>query len=389
MSFDRRDFFQAVFASGALAALLGSERNAAAATKALADTPETEAPGNAFTFWSHYYSGHTSGAEHDLFKNLIPKAPRGGADPERQINFLNYDANNKNLRFPQQVHPEELLDYPGDVAVTMKVGGVRLSQEDQETFRNANAANLRLDMAQNKNLLNISDKLAWASLAALFPSNAGKLPPLQDLSFSPSANNNMLLPGGSGMLGVNVSMTHRESNFYKILGGLVTEMDRFSPIMGLPAISVTALDGVYKLWGYIENRTIFLFQTPAPQQVFATQPARTQAKTTQGLNIVEGDYVLVPQKHIPLLNNRLSDYKMAQSYLVPKDAPDSASVYELAKKMEPDFSYVTANISVTPVVQYGAEVPTPSGAKSSGSSSSSSSAAKKSTSSVSSATKKP
>jgi hypothetical protein len=389
MSMNRRSFLEHVLASGALAGLgVGAEPFARGQATAAQD-PNAVGSSNAYAFWSNYYAGHlpnsseTQSGAMGLFGGKKGDKD-AGVQQDRQVNFLSYDTKSSALRFPQAVENSELLDTPGDVSLSTSVGGIRLSKEDQDTFKNAGAAQLRVDLAQNESMskyFNISDKLAWASMAALMPSKLGTMPPLQDLSFDPSTTKDVLLPGGTGSIGVNVSLTHRESTFYKLMGGFVTELGRFSPIMGLPAISVTALSDIYKLYGYLEHRAEFLFQTKAPMLAYTTQQARASAKSSFGVNLVTGDYILVPQQHVATIQSHLTDLKLMQNYLVPQDAKSTGSVYDMAQSGDvPDISYVTLNVKLAPAFSNGGPSGTvPAGTMSAPSSSSSSKSAAKST----------
>jgi hypothetical protein len=263
------------------------------------------------------------------------------------VSYIHYNQKQKKLRFSHEIDPEELFPDPGDVAVTMNVTGIRLSQSDREKFKKTESAQLRLDLAQNKSMLSVIDKLAWASIAALFVSH-GKVPSIQDLSFSSDSTKDMILPGGTGLLGVNVSMAFRESRLYQVLQVVVKEVGRFAPVIGLPAVSLTALNEFNKLYGKIEHRTTFLFQTTSPQRIFATKPARDEADTTAGINLVSGDYVLLPQEHAEEFQSHLHDFKLVSGYLVPGKTDENAPIYEIADKITPDVSYVAVNIKVTP-----------------------------------------
>lgn len=72
-----------------------------------------------------------------------------------------------------------------------------------------------------------------------------------------------------------------------------SEINRYAPILGLPAISTTAPNSFCTLYGSLEQRTTFLLNG-FPQQAYTTRGARASANTSAGLNLVPGDYVLVP-----------------------------------------------------------------------------------------------
>lgn len=333
MQLDRRHFVELLLASGAFPAISTVAGAKEKTGELLADQSKTAEMGNSEAFWSNYYHPQRGGDS--------------GADADRRVSYIHYNQKEKKLRFSQEIQSAELFPDPGDVAVTMNVTGIRLSQKDREKFKQSQSAQLRLDLAQNKPMFSLIDKLAWASVAALFVSE-GKVPPVQDLSFSPDSTKDMILPSGTGLLGVNVSMTHRESRMYQVLQVVVKEVGRFAPVIGLPAISLTALNEFNQLYGKIEHRTTFLFQTTAPQRVFATKPARDDANTTSGINLVSGDYVLLPQEHVQEFQPHLSDFKLVSGYLVPANTDENTSVYQIADKITPDVSYVAVNIKVTP-----------------------------------------
>jgi hypothetical protein len=193
----------------------------------------------------------------------------------------------------------------------------------------------------------------------------------------------IVLPGGFGHLAVNVSMVHKESAFWTVIKTLVNDASAVAPVLGFPEISVTALAGFSKLYGVLANRSTFLFQA-RPQPAYATQEARQKANTTIGINLPQGDYVLVPQSHTDDLKPYLDKMKVVNGYMVPKDASASDSTYESAEKAQPDISYITMNMTVNSLVTMGEPPPPPAPPKTTSSSGSSSSSTKKKTTSTSS-----
>lgn len=373
MTISRRTFLGELAASGALGGLLAKPETAAALSAALDDTTQP-GEGNAADFWGSFMA--KAPHERGLLGHKLP-----GTDADRQVNFLHFDAD-KGLRYADQIDANELPDYPGDVAVSMTVGGIRLSSEDRAKFEQLQSAQLRIDMLQGEQMFGMIDPLAWMALAAIFPDEGGKLPPLQNLSFDPSSTaNNMqkiVLPGGYGHVAVNVSMVHKASAFWTVINTLVTDASHIAPVLGLPAISVTALTGFSKLYGVLANRSTFLFQA-RPQPAYATQAAREKANSTIGMNLPTGDYVLVPQSHTDDLKPYLDKMKLANGYMVPKDAPASDSTYESAEKAQPDISYITMHMSVNQLMQMGE--PQNGGSSGGGGGGSSSSSSKKKSSS--------
>jgi hypothetical protein len=111
---------------------------------------------------------------------------------------------------------------------------------------------------------------------------------------------------------------------------------------------VEALQGFSSLYGAFEQRTTFLLNS-FPQLAFATQQARVAAQSQQGLNLVSGDYILVPHVYTDQLTPHLDQVELRQGYLVPKGAPSNSSVIDQALGLKPDITYLSATIGFTPI----------------------------------------
>jgi hypothetical protein len=382
MSASRRTFLQRTLMTGGLIGLLESaasepafaQQLLASAAQANGDAGSGASAGkhDSKNFWDAFGAmADTSDAPpsgvhgRGLFKK--PTAGGGGAAvaSDRLIDYYHYYTDPKtketSLRLATSIDPNELMDHEGDITASVNVNGFHMAGEDRQTFDQLQSAQLRIDMVQTQSMMpNYLDTMAWMSLAGLFPDKAGKLPPLQDLTFNPSSGggkmNQMVLPGGSGQMAVNLSMTHKESLFYSVIKNLTSEVGRFSPLLGLPAISVTALKGFCSLYGALEQRTTFLLSS-MPKAAYATQAARESAQTQSGLNLVPGDYVLVPNAHSAELASYLDKLEMRQGYLVPKGSPKTTSVYDLAASLKPDITYLSASISLKPLAAAPAPAP--------------------------------
>jgi len=375
MSASRRSFLQQTILTGGLMGLLESSSTRSALAEELAAAAQAgvgvgdgghTAPHDSQNFWDAFgavadtpSTGHPAGVGgRGLFRKTDPAAaanPSGASD--RLVDYYHYYTDPKTkestLRLATSIDSGELLDHPGDISANVAVEGFHMAGEDREKFNQLQSAQLRLDMVQNQSLLpEYLDTMAWMSLAGLFPDSTGKLPPLQDLSFNPSSGSQkmsaMVLPGGSGQMAVNLSMTHKASTFYLVIKNLTNEVGRFAPLIGLPAISVTALKGFCNLYGAMEQRTTFLLNS-MPKPAYATQLARQLAQTSSGLNLVPGDYVLVPNAYSSELTPFLDKLDLRQGYLVPKGASATTSVYDLAAAAKPDITYLTASIGLKPM----------------------------------------
>jgi hypothetical protein len=371
MSASRRDFLQNALMSGGLAPFLGTasgrrlfEGLLKAAPPGASNAGQAVGAHDSEKFWSSFGASvapDASGRTRGLFSKKKPDAGVGALD--RQIDFFNYDPVRKTMRFATSIEPKEMLDYHGDIQASLSVNGFRAAAEDRAQFQSLQSAQLRIDVVQTKSLMqNLLDPMAWTSLATMFPDSSGALPPMQNLSFDPGAGSRgmkqVILPGGSGQWAVNLSMAHKQSAFVGILQTITSAVGKFAPIVGLPAISVEALQGFSDLYGKFEQRTTFLLNS-FPQLGFATQQARAAAATEQGFNMVPGDYILVPHAYTAQLIPHLDDLELRQGYLVPKGSPTNTSIIDLALPLKPDITYLSATIGLKPIMA-ATEDPMPS-----------------------------
>ncbi|HEY4380048.1 MAG TPA: hypothetical protein VGN01_06855 [Acidobacteriaceae bacterium] len=361
MSGSRRDFLQNALMSGAFAPLLGTASGSRffASMMDAAGQGGSQAQGahDSEKFWSSFGAAVNSAPEpggrtRGLFSKKKPDTSAGALD--RQIDFFHYDTKNNTMRFATSIEPKELMDYHGDVQASLAVNGFRMAAEDRTQFQQLQSAQLRIDVVQTKSLMqNLLDPMAWTSLASLFPDDSGKLPPMQNLSFDPGAASQkmkqVILPGGSGQWAVNLSMAHKESALCSVLKMVTSAAGKFAPIVGLPQIGIEALQGFSSLYGAFESRTTFLINS-FPQLAFATQQARTAAETQQGVNLVPGDYILVPHAFTDQLKPHLDDVELRQGYLVPKGSPTNTSVIDLALGLKPDITYLSATFGLKPIM---------------------------------------
>jgi hypothetical protein len=372
MTTNRRTFLHETLLGGGLAGLIGSDPRGHRLSEQLLSFAGQIAPTDTSTglhdsksFWDSFgevadsSGGGSPQGVHG--RGLIHKstADTGPKDLARQIDFFHYTSD-KTLRYANTIDAKEMMDHVGDITAAVNVSGFRLAGEDREQFDKLQSAQLRIDVLQNKSLMNILDPMAWTSLAALFPDKSGKLPPMQDLSFDPATTwekmQKIILPGGVGKWAINLSMAHKESQFISIMKTLTTEVNRFAPVLGLPAISMTALKGFCTLYGAFEQRTTFLLNS-FPQLAFATQAAREAAETQQGVNLVTGDYILVPHAYNEQLAPYLDKLELRQGYLVSKDAPSSSSIFDIAMNLKPDITYLSANFNFKPLTQPPSSLP--------------------------------
>jgi hypothetical protein len=390
MDASRRSFFRDVLFGSALAGFFNARPSVAEAVlnalQQSGDGAPPEGEHNSKNFWDSFVPAaqpETSGVHSRGFLSNLTKSNKantGAADVNRQLDWLHYDKD-KGLRYASAIDESELLEYPEgtDTTASVNVGGFRMAGDDRQNFERLQSAQLRIDVLQSKALLNLLDPMAWTCLAALYPDKAGQLPPLQNLSFDPGSAwdkmQKIILPGGAGQLAVNVSMAHKESAFVTVLKTINSEVGRFAPVLGLPAISTTALSSFCTLYGSLEQRTTFLLNG-FPQQAFTTRGARAAAQTTNGINLIPGDYVLVPHMYSAPLEPQFANLELRQGFLVPKGSKTDSSVYDLAAKFTPDVTYVTATLKFSALADQGSAGGSSGSSSGSGKSSGSSSTGK-------------
>jgi hypothetical protein len=130
-----------------------------------------------------------------------------------------------------------------------------------------------------------------------------------------------------------------------------TEIGRFAPVVGLPAISIGALSAFTSFYATVHPAgTVPIFQH-LPVDVFATGPAWKRQASSVGLPLLSGDYVLVPRNQLDRINSKIGGLELQQGFIVPKGT-SSNDVYNVAADPSkvPDVTYVTVSAQVRPAV---------------------------------------
>jgi hypothetical protein len=300
-------------------------------------------------FWTHFC------------KSLDPKAPKFKGYPaqaERQVKFLHAGPNG--LRYVEHIGNEELLDHPGDVQVSMIFDQLRPLSGDKSYLKKAKTSQPRVDCAQTKQFMDILPVMGWAAMAAIKPDQAGMLPSLKTLGFqSPdatSAVSQVLLPGGSGKIGVNV----HSSKGGAFLQNLVSHVTPLAPYFAfaLPAISIPALAAFSAIYSRLEEKASFIMCMPGGALAVATQHALEDPVIVNDpqykdnpIRLLSGTYVLVPQAHADAVTARLENLQVLNGYVVQEPASRDP-VEVLAAKAIPDVTYATIRVKITPVTSF-------------------------------------
>jgi hypothetical protein len=269
----------------------------------------------------------------------------------KDVRYLYFDE--AGLRYTDQLKPEDLLDHPGDVAVSIMLGQFRPGSTDAQAIRQLTSSQLRVDCVQTKGFLNLLAPAAWVAMASLYTDQAGKLPSLQTLGFQQpnllSGDNKVLLPGGSGKFSVNVSSMAKESVLHKVLRNGVRVAGVVSPLVGFPAISVPAMQAFTAIYSVLEERASFIMSSPL-MDAAATQAAlKDPSFPPTFLPIKDGQYVMVPAEHTEKLEATLPQLQINQGWLVDRTDKSNRPVDQKAHDSIPEVTYLTLQMKITPV----------------------------------------
>jgi len=358
MDLTRRSFLEDAAVAGTFASLLSGSvlaqsRVEPSQGKAIPAVPSNIPQHGASEYWTQFYGA---------VDPTLPKSrgPRVKVPPsERQVMFLQSGANG--LRYLDDVNEDELLDYAGDVQVSMALGQFRPGTGDQDYLKHVQSSQLRVDCVQNKPYRELLAPLAWCAMASLKTNQAGKLPSLASLGFNaPNAMSGVtkiLLPGGIGKIAVNIYVTKGESIIQRIIKEAVQIAPLVAPVMNFPAISVPALRAFADVFGALEERASFIMTSQLTDAVATKQALADPDRGVTYLHLVPGDYVLVPQAHIDELKPQLPNLQVQQGYLVSKNASQSDPVEARADQAVPGVSYATLKISVAAATSSGTSTP--------------------------------
>lgn len=349
MNHSRRSFFEQLIAAGLLTNAFSSTAFSREELQYLLDAEEATAqtsnePHDADQFWKNFFRSIEPGA-----KGSKPSLEA----QDRRVQYLHYGKDG--LRYVNDVKPEELLDYDGDVMISASLGQFRPSVADNELLHAVKSSQLRVDFVQTKSFMNLLAPMAWAALAVFYHDKPGKLPSLDALGYkAPNYVNGIqrvLLPGGTGKFAVNVATVKPESTLHKVLRAVVPAVMATAPVLNLPAISIPVLKTFTELYlgPEVERRTSFLLNS-LPAQWFATQQARHDPDMEiESLPLMSGNYVMVPQAHAEELGKELPKLEWLSGYLVPRGGPTTESLPTRAQQVIPGVTYVSMRLNVTKV----------------------------------------
>lgn len=337
----RREFLGGLLAAAAVPALAPDWPDAAdLAADALQAAPDPATR----DFWTGFLTNRTPPARQ------VPVAGSRSLGGHEREPFFFFHEPGRGIFPAVDLRPADLVN-DGDVTISFNIASFKFGRDDQQTFERMQNFHLRLDFLQNVALIDVIDAMAWTAIAALVPEKQSKLPPLQNLSFDPAAAwkkmQNVLLPKGQGHWAINLCAQRPDSFWTRLLRGVNREMTRFGPVLGLPAVSLSALQSFNELYAETQQEVQAVFKCNRVP-IFATAAAAKQGPLSNALPIRTGTYILVPssQSH-ELTQARLKTLDLKQGYIVPAGT-ESQAVRRAADNELPNVTYATVDVTVKP-----------------------------------------
>lgn len=345
MSASRRQFVTDASALGLLAAFLPE---LAAARTSAPQLPGEDTPHDSYRFWNGFFDSVNPESQ-AYGKKAAARGPKDKIpEPGAETQYLHFKSDGKQWRYATDIAKDELLDYDGDVVVSIALSQYRPGSGDV----GAHASQLRVDTTQIFPYMNIVAPLAWTAIASITPDKAGKVS-LEQLGFrtakATQATSKILLTRGTGKLAVNVSMAASTSIFVKALNVMITGAKMLVPMVGLPAISVPALSAFSETLSYWEDRTKFLMSGNLTTALATRQSMNDPEREARYIGLVSGEYLMLPLKHTDELAKALPSLDMVQGYLVPKDADPNLPLQTRAQNAVPGVTYASMKVSVQPL----------------------------------------
>lgn len=277
----------------------------------------------------------------------------GLANPSRNPVFAFWDPTTKAFSDATSITPD-ISD--GDVDIDINVARFRPSTADTASFNSIQSGSLRIDVSQqppSQGTSNIS-QLAWSAIAGLLPGGGNKLPSLSQLQFNTGqvwgTPNDITLTGGSGTWAWNFFLQKKASIWEKVLTQIHNAIGGGVPsviftVLGLPAISVTALGFVDKLVSYLTNvsQEEWLFNS-SDTAVTATKTGVMNNPNT--VRLKTGWYLVVPQAQAALIPTDDSLRITNAGCLVGKNVVDLQQYSDAASRI-PELTYLTLNVKAT------------------------------------------
>jgi len=331
MTMNRRD----MLTSAGAFALLAAEIDTRAFAEAIQEAPHSHAV-DVSDYWSSFY---------DDAIGTQSRGPKGLAMHNRQTLYLHCPDSLGTLNYADNLSPKSLPAIKGDVLVKLAVSQYRPGNGDAST----DVSHLRVDATQSFDSMNLVAPLSWAAIAAFTPSNqVAKLPTIDSLGFSASANKNtalnqITLPSGVGKFAVNITRPANPT-FIKIFQSASAGITSVLSMMTLPAISVPAIKVFSELFGKWQEKATVVMNGNLTPVIATSTPSASIEVAQDPMPLMNGYYVMYPKEHQDELSKEFPNLTVQNGFLVHKDAPASDNLETRAKNAVPGVSYATLRL---------------------------------------------
>ncbi len=153
------------------------------------------------------------------------------------------------------------------------------------------------------------------------------------------------VPGGGGYWTWNFFVQKKDSIFGRIAQAIGAAAS-FTPVLGLPALAVTAMKGFNKFFSYVaaNGHSKWLLQA-ASIPVVATKEMRQQPEFANGVPVRTANYIVVPRGHLKRFGDEMQKYELKRGVVVPKGTKPH-EIFEAASSVLPDVTYLTLSMAV-------------------------------------------
>lgn len=328
------------------------------------------------------------GAERTRGRQPGPEVSDYGREPL----FLHNDPDTGTLITTDQIPPEKLVA-SGPTNVTFQLVRMRLNAADDTKFRDYSSGGIYVDMQQaapaQTSVLQDVESLASSVFSAIFPSGGGKSSAKGSSGSSSSKKNkgnsffapqtaqaaqassaaggagasavplqqakqaqSLSLPTGVGKTSFACFAKDRKKTlfgkFVDVFGELAASpMLSYLPMLSLPAVGASTLNAVRSLVGNLQSHG-------QNQQWIMMSPPMDIATTKDGLQntpgampLRAGSYVAIPKEHSDAIRDQLSNLKLMDGFLVPKNT-QTLGVYDAYPNAAPGVSYISLTVGVQP-----------------------------------------
>ncbi len=252
--------------------------------------------------------------------------------------------------------PDDFKDFPasGDMDVEVHVERFRPSPSDAALLASLQSGTLRIDVKQVTPLPGLPEALAWTAMATLASRKKGQaVPTLDTAKFDPGTawGNFQKIPltAGLGFWSWNFFMKKREGFWGQLLDHLFATLKTVEPILpllGIPGIAVSGLKFVDQIVGAVQAQGESTWMFKGLDVPVCTTKASFSGAGAPGANkllLTTGSYIVIPEISVSKLDK---DLVIQQGLLVPPNTPP-LQIFDAAKKILTDVSYMTISVTVT------------------------------------------